>query len=209
MADDLQCAGCKKEINPDPRRRLFVMACDCAIGSAFCLNCYSASLYYIRKGTPKITCPWCSKASPIRPDIVPYGASVAKFWKTLQQIPWHVHSKTLFVRISSDWRIFSRYYRHDFLSLTSHNRQTIEMMYALHQLFFLSQMNPAVGPSKRIHFICNPWRENPQPQFILKMLRINLARKLVCKLFATDARKIKLFSRKMMHRLLTPLMARF
>jgi hypothetical protein len=184
---------CKKAINTYPRRRLFVMACDCAFGSAFCLHCYCTSLHYIKRSTiTKITCPCCSKAGPIRPDILPYG--VLRFCKTLQQIPLYMHSKPLFVRISSDWGVFSRYYRDDFLNLTSHNLQKIKMMYALHQIFFLSQMNPAVGSPTRIQLICNPWRENPQPQFILKMLRINLARKLVCKLFATES--FNLFTRK-------------
>jgi hypothetical protein len=92
------------------------------------------------------------------------------------------------------------------------------MMYALHQLFFLSQMNPAVGPSTRIQFICNPWEENPKSQFTLKILRINLARKLVCKLFATESFNLfkqsylqrsnnRFLPQKMMYRLRMYLMA--
>ena len=206
MSEDfVQCSGCKRERISLSSNILFPMKCDCAIGLPFCLNCYCASLYHIKKGyPPRITCPWCSKAGLIRPNFIPRGAF--RFWKSLQQIPY-MHSKILFSRISSDWRIFSRYYRDDFLNLTSHNLETIEMMYALHQLFFLSQMNPAVVRPTRIHFICNPWKKNPQSQFTLKILRINLARKLVCKLFATGPSETQLFSRKMMHKLRMYLMA--
>lgn len=209
MSEDfVQCSGCKHEKISLSSNHLFVMKCNCTIGLPFCLNCYCASLSHIKKGyPPRITCPWCSKAGLIRPNRnAPRGAF--RFFKSFQQRSWwYMHSKTLFVRISSDWRVFSRYYRDDFLSLTSHNLQTIEMMYSLHQLFFLSQMNLDVGPPTRIQLICNPWEKNPQSQFTLKILRINLARKLVCKLFATGASETLLFSRKMMHKLLMYLMA--
>lgn len=210
MADVfIQCSGCKESRINIEERYFFVMDCDCAIGSPFCNNCFD---HFHRLRFPRrITCQWCSKSGliKIRPKFTIYD--IFRFWKYLQ-------TKPLFVRISSDWGVFSRYYRDDFLNLTSHNLQKIKMMYALHQMFFLSQMNPAVGPSTRIQFICNPWEENPKSQFTLKILRINLARKLVCKLFATESFNLfkqsylqrshnRFLPQKMMYRLLMYLMA--
>lgn len=173
----IQCSGCKESRINIEENYFFVMDCDCAIGSPFCNSCFH--YFQLLRLPLGITCKWCSKSGliSIRPNFTFYD--IFRFWKYLQ-------TKTLFVRISSDWRVFSRYYRDDFLNLTSHNLQKIKMMYALHQLFFLSQMNHAVDSPITIQFICNPWENNPKSQFTLKILRINLARKLVCKLFATE-----------------------
>ena len=187
----MECSGCKEGRISIEETHFFIMDCDCAIGSPFCNNCHGHFNrlrlgHAQKKGFPlRIACQWCSKSGLIRIRPKSRFLEIFQFWKSLQQIAWrYMHSKILFFRISSDWRVFSRYYRDDFLSLTSHNLETIEMMYSLHQLFFLSQMFRAVDRTTMIHFICNPWRKNLQSQFTLKILRINLARKLVCKFFA-------------------------
>ena len=187
--ESFKCSGCNRNrsfLSPD---HSFLMNCDCAISPHFCLNCHSRSIQIpygpIPEGyPPRITCKWCSKSGPIRMTKTTHIETL-RFWESLQQIPhWYMHSKTLLVRISSNWRVFSKYYLADFLSLTSHRLETIQMMYSLHQLFFVSQMFSADGPPTRIQLICNPKFQKSMSRILL----INWARKLVCKLFSSETR---------------------